>query len=77
MADAKRIPLVIDRLAALSCTSTSEYKPFRREDGIWVIHYDNRTMLQARSEIGLYHALVSYVRGYERALQDAQYLRKG
>jgi hypothetical protein len=71
-----KIEPLLARLAQLACESPSEYKVFQREDERWVIHYKDLTMLQAKSKNALYNVLISYVRGYERALQDAQYLRK-
>lgn len=55
--------------------NAGDYKVFQREDGRWVIHYKDLTMLQANSRSGLYNALVDYHRGYWQAYINANLLR--
>lgn len=56
--------------------NAGDYKVFKREDDQWVIQYNDLTLLQAKSRIGLYNALVAYHRGYWQGLQDVQKVRE-
>jgi hypothetical protein len=73
---ADKIEPILARLRQLGHGgSAGDYKVFKREDGKWVLHYKDLTVLEAGSKPALQQAVVAYHRGYWQAYINADLRR--